>query len=269
MFVNMKKDFIKKMIVSDMIKKSVKVKKLTLILISLTLLSLIGCGGTGTNNDQGSAFLAFSYFQAGSVTEPVSFGSTSLFDGANPLLIGLGLQNRLVGEGNTVTVPTGGAAATITSDDGDGTGAGQFLRVTQINCSYNVPGGNIGEFRDSTNVGNVINAGSTVSVTFPIISSGVKSFLSTRVNQLPSFPFNLVASCYGVGVSQAGDVFESNELPMQILITDDIVSAAAPAVINEATVATIADATVTSATVADEETEINNDSAAIDSTSAL
>jgi len=85
--------------VSNMIKKGVKVKKITLILIAMAY-GLVGCGGTGTNNDQGTSVLAFGYFEPSEggtgIGPAVSFFTDSLNNGQSTFLA-LGVQNRLVG----------------------------------------------------------------------------------------------------------------------------------------------------------------------------
>ena len=99
-----------------------------------------------------------------------------------------------------------------------------------------------------------MNPGSSVSVSFPILSPGVKSFLVARSNQLPPVPFNLVASCNAVALSQAGDVFESNSLALQILLRDDVVATTAAATIPETAPATVlgeAEATLSETSTSD------------------
>jgi len=250
--------------VSNMIKKGVKVKKITLILIVMAY-GLVGCGGTGTNNDQGTSVLAFGYFEVGSISDPISFAFGSLNNGES-LNVGIGIQNRLVGAGNIVGVPSAdGANAGIT---GTGEGIGQFLNITQINCFYDVPGSSIATVRDSTTVGSVIAPGSSASIGFPILSAGIKSFFAVRANQLPNTPFNLIANCQAVAISQAGDVFESNSLPLQILIRDDIITTEAPATLDNQA-ATLDGSIITEETTTDTGTDTESTDTSDTTTSAL
>ena len=190
----------------------------------------MSCGGTGSNNDQGTSFLALGYFadsggnagDAGAlallspdsaviVTEPNGFQA----DG-NEVLTFIGFQNRL---------------------------ANQFLRLERIECSYSIPGASplLQIPDDSFNTATIIGPSpqaddrdDTTNVTIPlptvggtrvffqfiIVSTDIISYINVNRNLLPELPFRLNVTCHGVAVTQAGDVIVSNEVQFDVRFFD-------------------------------------------------
>jgi len=203
----------------------------------------ISCGGQTTNNDQGTSFLAFGYFTPGTENTPLSGldailspdtativagsnGSAFQADGGH-IIVKMGVQNRL---------------------------SNQFIRLERIECSYSIPGAstlfNIPD--DSFNTAVIISAspvstgdgttdggtttagplpvpsdgttstdsGSAAFAAFDLVSPDIISYINVNRNQLPELPFRLNTTCHAVGVSQAGDVFVTNELQFQVNFFD-------------------------------------------------
>lgn len=198
-----------------------------LIVVSgLVASSLLGCG-SASNNDQGASFTAIGYFaditgetyDLGRIT-PISLDTSSTtFDGYTQLTY-IGLQNRM---------------------------AAQYIRVDRVDCDYVVPGSTLSIPSDSHSLGGVIEGtGADVGVGddgegdgevveeggptilyagFFIVSTDISSFLNVNRNSLPELPFQLVAQCRAVGVTQAGDTLVSNDLNYQITFTQAAASA--------------------------------------------
>ena len=203
-------------------KMGVKVKKLAGIILG-TAIALSGCGGSGTNNDQGTSFLAYGYFASATtsttgvtgVAVSLLEGSGTLADSTNPQGFGtvvfMGLQNRL---------------------------SAQFMRVTQITCGYEVPGSSVALYQNSYNASGVISpagtagtsvvgAGTVSSVNFgfTLFTHDVLAYFSNRINELPQLPFIMNVECYATGISQSGSVFQTNPLGIQVTMVDDLVTA--------------------------------------------
>ncbi len=194
------------------------------LVTSAIALGAVSCGGTSSNNDQGTSFLAFGYFadttgETGSAGQLVilapdsatvvatSNGVQFLADGNN-VLTTIGLQNRL---------------------------ASQFIRVQRIDCSYNIPGADAGFSipDDSFNSATIIGASPTADdrddetgvavplgtedgsrgfVEFEVASPDILAYVNVNRNRLPELPFRMNVSCRAVGVTQSGDTLTSNEL---------------------------------------------------------
>jgi len=192
---------------------------------------LAGCGGGTTNNDQGTSFLALGYFDD-------STGD-----------VGRSGVSALLGPDSAIITSDGGFQA-----DGNAVGvfigfqnrlSNQFIRLERIECAYDVPGANPG-FRipnDSHNTAAIIsaspsaddrdedgnpiplgtdgeNSGSRLFYGFPIVSTDIISYLNVNRNSLPELPFSLIATCQGVGVTQAGDVLITNPVQFQVEFLD-------------------------------------------------
>ena len=127
------------------IQKFAAVAKVGLVIAGVGIVA-IGCGSSTTNNDQGVAFSAFGYFQAPPPPEPPTglsvvtstflardFAADNLSSGTNSkqVVAYLGLENRL---------------------------RTQFLRLTKIDCEYNVPGASISIPPDSIPAAGFLNA---------------------------------------------------------------------------------------------------------------
>jgi len=187
----------------------------------------LGCGGTTTNNDQGTSFLAFGWSNDGQETnlaglivplasDAPNFTNTGggQFDGKTALAF-IGLQNRMVN---------------------------QFIRVVRIDCSYEIQGkdGLITLPTDSANTSSVLGPvqgvdgftttpGSTITsenignegfTQFQIVSTDLYSYLNAYRNYLPELPFRMTAICHAVGQTQSGDVMETNDLFLPIVFVD-------------------------------------------------
>lgn len=199
------------------------IRRTLLIAIPLVCGSL-SCGGTTTNNDQGTSFLAFGWSSDGQetnltglivplATDQAAFnaaGGTGQLDGKTALVF-LGLQNRL---------------------------SNQFIRVVRIDCRYDVQGSSgLSIPQDSYNSSLVIGPaaaadGTTAGVAsanipnesfvqFEIVSPDVYSFLNVYRNQLPQLPFRMTATCHAVGFTQGGDQINSNDLFFLIQFVDE------------------------------------------------
>ena len=46
-------------------------------------------------------------------------------------------------------------------------------------------------------------------------------FLNNNQNSLPEIPFEMAATCFAVGITQAGDVLESNTLNLPIVFLEE------------------------------------------------
>lgn len=204
-----------------------RVSRFVLIAVPL-FCGTLSCGGTSTNNDQGTSFLAFGWSSDGEDTnltgiivplasDQANFTNTEggQFDGKTAVVF-MGLQNRLVN---------------------------QFLRVVRIDCRYDVQGinGLLTLPQDSYNSSWVLgpvaidsenfdpSPGATIEsenvaneafLQFEVLSPDVYSFLNVYRNFLPQLPFRMTATCHAVGVTQAGDSIESNDLNLFIQFVD-------------------------------------------------
>lgn len=183
-------------------------------------LGFLACGG-GTNNDQGASFQALGFFASadetngdnGTVVPLNDDTGTELFplfipidkDPSTPELDGgyIGLQNNLTT---------------------------QFIRTVRSECSYVVPGATVSIPSDSfaftatlqkapsaggsSSSSSSGTSGSTTSnktfAQIEIVSPDVLQFLNNNINSLPALPFRMTAICTVIGVTQAGDVMETN-----------------------------------------------------------
>jgi hypothetical protein len=180
--------------------------KMNICLILAFCLGLASCGGTGTNNDQGTSFLAFGFFDdvngetgVAQLGLPLAVNPlTQLLNGASTVVTFIGVENRL---------------------------ASQFLRVTQINCSYEIPGTTIPTMVDAATTSFVLGPalpvdegevqttnGNVGYIGFQIFSTDLISYINSRNEALPQLPFRVIATCNVQAISQAGDVFTSNDL---------------------------------------------------------
>ena len=174
--------------------------------VSLTALgcaaSMLACGGTSSNNDQGTSVTATRYCSDAACSEgltgliaPLSSNSGGL-SGSFPLngqiaIVAMEFQNRLTE---------------------------QFFRLDRIDCTYTVPGADpsLRIPTDSNAVGMVIEAGGTGATEFAVVSPDIYAFFNANENLLPQLPFRAVGTCAGVGVTQAGDTLTTNGLNLFI-----------------------------------------------------
>jgi hypothetical protein len=171
---------------------------LALILVVPTLLN--GCG-SASNNDQGTSFTAVGYFEDSTGTTGSSGQIVVLSNSGNGVITAIQLQNRL---------------------------AGQFIRVTRLDCDYSIPGSAVPIPSDSFNVGSVIEAAavtrnpttgeiltlepSSGTLEFTIVSTDLIDFIIANIGSMPPLPFRMNASCSATGVTQSGDVLVTNSL---------------------------------------------------------
>ena len=183
------------------------------VLLAALLAGVVSCGGTGSNNDQGTSFLAFGYF-ADSTGETGETGTliplfqdlpVGGFDGLTHITF-IGLQNRLTN---------------------------QFIRVVRVDCSYSIEGSNLAIPDDSDNFSTVIGPsagedGGEVDPTlgnvsyagFEIISPDLFSYLNNNQSRLPQLPFRMIATCSATGVTQSGDTLTTNGLNYLVQFLD-------------------------------------------------
>ena len=181
------------------------------ITVSLTALgcaaSMLACGGTSSNNDQGTSVTATGFCsdatcetRVAGVVAPLSTNSNALGGGfplnGQRLVVAMEFQNRLTE---------------------------QFFRVDRIDCNYTVPGADpaLRIPTDSSAVGVVLEAlgsggTSTIGAEFPILTPDIYAFFNANENLLPQLPFRAIATCAGVGVTQAGDTLTTNSLNLAI-----------------------------------------------------
>ncbi len=192
----------------------------------------LACGG-GTNNDQGTSFLAYGWYKGtppegstGDVINIMSDVAESADGTAGFATAWIGLENRL---------------------------ANQFIRVERIDCSYYVDGSVSGftipddsEFVSSVLGANPPSAGGssafggnigtrngidgdqlfasgearpqTTKLEFMIVSQDLVRYLNLNRNSLPPTPYTLSVVCRANGISQAGDVLTTNPLSYPVYI---------------------------------------------------
>ncbi len=187
------------------------------LITGMVTTGLLACGGGASNNDQGTSFTAIGYYHDGEGESGMSglvfqinpdvVDSTSEDAIYPPMALGyLGLQNNLTS---------------------------QFIRVERFDCSYDIPGADPSLVipTDTWNISTVIAAageeteeGETTEGTsqsfsqFPVVSAGILEFINVNRNSMPDAPFNLIVTCVAVGISQAGDVYESNPASIQAVL---------------------------------------------------
>jgi len=225
----------------------------------LAVVSSVGCGSSTANNDQGTSFLARGYFLNSTGTQGLSAVFAPLFTDTNDFVLDVqdsssGTTTRQIvnGDGKTLVVYLGVENRLRT----------QFVRVTKIDCSYEVQGAASG-FQipdDSFLIGTVVDAAPSISgpsivpqagqgstsgstgstgsggsgsttnggsntgtrsyMGFQILSPDIYAYLNVNRNSLPDLPFRLIATCSATGVTQAGDVYTTNPLSLQIQFYD-------------------------------------------------
>lgn len=190
----------------------------------------IGCGsgnalgGGSSNNDQGTSFLAFGYF-----------GGADGGTGATGFNTFLSVDNNNNPDFNGVigTTPFDGRIATVFIGLQNRLSS-QFIQVTRIDCDYTVPGSDpsLQIPSESFNTGSVIassgdgvvnpaaGSGSTDKIEFPMLTPDLFSFLNVNRNLLPEVPFRMILECRAVGITQAGDVLVTNQLPFTVFFFD-------------------------------------------------
>lgn len=191
---------------------------------------IAGCGSTGPSNNQGTSYLALGFF-TNVDNELVPIGAiNSVLNTENPVLRlsgdpvdGISTDGVLIGTENRLST--------------------QFIRQTRVDCTYEVPGSSIqipgtstpggqvlspAVFDDADNVPRIPqpNPDATVEETgrgqfwfsyVNIIPTDIYAFLNNNANSLPQLPYFMNISCTAIGVTQAGDILETN--PVGIFVT--------------------------------------------------
>ena len=181
--------------------------------------ALVACG-SGTNNDQGTSFLAIGFSEDGTEGSGDSGTIMPLSTDVSGLTVTLPNDVALAADGLMATTYIGLQNRM----------AQQFIRIERIECDYDVPGATIAIPHDAWATAAVIEgtgasvgpdlgngeadpiAYSTEFVEFPVVSTNLYSFLNVNRNSLPELPFRLVATCYATGVTQSGAVLTTNPL---------------------------------------------------------
>jgi hypothetical protein len=172
---------------------------------------IVSCGSS-TNNDQGTSFTALGYTSDGTgdagfigtplpafTDVPFSGGSDSLLFYPNGLAPFIALQNNLTQ---------------------------QHILVKRVDCAYSIPGSTVSIPDNSTVVAGYLAATgggegtSTEYLQFPALSAEIVQFINVNQNNIPELPVDLNMTCTAVGVSQAGDVLETNPVNMIIVLYD-------------------------------------------------
>lgn len=201
------------------------------IFFVISFLTVFGCPGTGTNNDQGTSFLATGFFVTGAgdqgdsgqivflnVDSATQIAASQI---SNPLFVPAtigdeGLERGFIGLENRLTA--------------------QFIRTIGANCSYTVPGSDpTFEIPDdsyffTTVLGPAASATqeaaaseglpNTVFVQIVIVSASNIATLSVNKNRLPALPFRMLVECDVTGVTQAGDTITTNVVNYQVIFAE-------------------------------------------------
>jgi hypothetical protein len=194
------------------------ITRVTLSGMLLLLGVLTGCGGSGTNNDQGTSFMAMGYFQDssgdvgdGGAIVPMfrdigtPFGPNGERYDIQQHITWMGLLNRL---------------------------ERQFVRVVRIDCSYKVEGSFLNVPNDSFGLSVVLaptsdeepGAGILPNISyspFQILSPDIYSFLNNNQALLPQLPYRMVATCSATGVTQSGTTMTTNPLNYFVNFVDE------------------------------------------------
>ena len=190
--------------------------------LMLAMFPISGCG-EASNNDQGTSFTATGFFTD-------STGETGL----TGIDVASGIDNPVVTDPQANNVLVEGRYTVIYMGL-ENRMTRQFVRVTRIECSYEVEGASIAIPSDSFNSSLVVPAGTSAAaaegqaatvepgqafVGFEVLSVDLFSFLNNNIADFPQRPFRLIATCTAVGVTQAGDAIESNPLYFPIVISE-------------------------------------------------
>ena len=202
------------------IRKIAASTKLGLTGIALVV-GVLGCGSSTTNNDQGASFSALGFFTAATPEPPpglsglnATLSQDSAASGfASQSLAYIGLENRLTNS---------------------------FIRVTKIDCDYNVPAATIPIPSDSISTSGFINAspsiggptiggsgtatatgtGTRLYLQFQLISPSIYAYLNSNRNALPELPFQVQILCTATGITNAGKTFETNPVGLTAVMIE-------------------------------------------------
>jgi hypothetical protein len=212
-------------------RKMSKLNTLRKAIVACSVFALVfvmaSCGGTGTNNDQGTSFLGLGFFLDTS-------GTIGLDEIAVALFADSPSQSAVTLNGQTLDAAAAGAFLGVQNRL-----TAQFLRVTQITCLYDIPGSSIPQIEDSSTFSSVLApspgvggaaadptggvatpGGSTGYLGFSLFSTDLIAYLNSITNDLPQLPFRMIVTCRATGISQAGDVLTTNDVQITALIAE-------------------------------------------------
>ncbi len=203
-------------------------------LSGMALLLGLGCGG-GTNNDQGTSFLALGFASeagttANEIGKPLPLAS-------DPAATAVGFNGGTEG----VSFAVDGLYVTTFIVLANNL-THQFIRVTRVDCSYDIPGADPALVipNDSFNLTMLLGAAEGAAVDTPvdaaakekadlassgaaefiIVSPDLYSFINVNRNLLPELPFRMNVTCSAIGITQAGDVIRTNDIYYNIEFFD-------------------------------------------------
>jgi len=217
------------------------------ILATLFVGALAGCGGGGSNNDagQGVTLTGFNAAPNGicsasqkvtSILMPISGGA----EAENPTGEGsVGAFSCFEAQNNLVTQAVrvdraliryfvAGASAQPPSTV---TAAAAYLAAAQGNTSLpgggivtvggNQPGVQPGSKPQGTLPSGASGGAPRITAGFNVVPSAVSEWISANRSLLPPPPFQMIASVQLSAVTSAGDRIETNELPLNIIVSED------------------------------------------------
>ena len=105
----------------------------------------------------------------------------------------------------------------------------QGLQVERVDITYRISGGSLALPTDSFPVSRRLGPSSgqepnnppTGTTQILLVSPQVMELLRNSPNQLPPTPFTLIVNARAVGISDAGDTFETNRVAYTVLLGDD------------------------------------------------
>lgn len=184
--------------------------------------SLVSCGSSGSSNDQGTSFLALGWYTRDENNEIVpSTSVTALLSADAPILAAEGLA----ADGKQTTLLIGLENRL----------SAQFIRVTRVDCSYDVVDSTIPIPGDSVTksfvLGATDNEGDPFAddenvrpqvfyMTVPVITTDIYAFINVNRASFPELPFTMTVTCEAVGVTQSGDVMVTNPVSLTALMVD-------------------------------------------------
>jgi len=207
-------------------------KSFLFALVLSLIFGLASCGGGASNNDQGTSFLAYGYFQP---EEPDDLGGDRV--GVTGLILPLFTDTARIPD--VYGIWADGLLAAVEMGI-ENRLSQQFIRVDRIDCDYDIQGSELNVPSDSHSASYVLgprviledgSGGSTadeeapdankVYASFEVISPDIYSFLAVNQAYLPALPFRMTAVCRATGVTQAGDVLTTNRLHLLIQFVDE------------------------------------------------
>ncbi|HEY8517379.1 MAG TPA: hypothetical protein VIS07_17850 [Candidatus Binatia bacterium] len=200
--------------------------------LALAAAVLAGCGGGGGNNDQGIVFRAGGTFQSQASIQPDQITCTEpiTVDGAiadNTATISLSGTTFFPNPNDPFGDPCGGWLQLINNL------SNQFINVTEVVFSYDIPGAAVQIGPHAINIGATIPPttfqGTTpsgepnvvfVSLQGNIVPPQIMAQLNQNVNRLPAPPYVMNVFMYARGRSDQGTNYETNEIGYTITVVE-------------------------------------------------